>query len=344
MRIFVTVLAFIATFDTYAQVVGGHAIFDFLNVPVNAHVAGLGAQNVSVFDRDPSLFMSNPALLNKKMDKRFSLNYLPYLADVKAISLAGAYNIPKAGLFSVGFKYLDYGQMDQRTESADFVGTFGSKDYAIVVGKSHTIGNFTLGMNAKFLGSELISYKTYAWAVDAGVLFKHPKEDFTVGMAIKNMGKVVKKYTPTSKDSLPFDVQIGSSYKFRHAPLRVSLTGHTLNKWDIVYNDPNFSTKVDEEGNAEFKKVRNAERLMRHLTFALEILPIKYVDIRFGYNYLMSRELSLTDGISAAGISLGGCVRFDRYEAGFTHTIIHRSGGSNVFTVNVDLGSGYKRL
>ena len=152
------------------------------------------------------------------------------------------------------------------------------------------------------------------------------------------MGKVIKQYTPTANDSLPFDVQIGVSYKFKHAPIRLSLTGHHLNKWDIVYNDPNQTTKVDESGNPIHKKVYNAERLVSHLVTSIEIIPVRFIQVRAGYNYLMSRQLSLTDGLSSAGISIGGNVRFSFMDAGYTHTIIHRAGGMHTFSLNLDLG------
>jgi hypothetical protein len=328
--------------NTFAQVIGGRAMFDFLNISSNAHQAALGGDNVSVYDRDPNLFLGNPALLNKKMDKVLSLSYLPYVADVKSFSLAGAIDAAKLGPFAIGFKYLDYGKMTERDIYANDLGTFSSKDYAFTLGKSYTIGTISLGANAKFLGSEIGSYNSYAWAIDAGALFKHPEKDFTIGLAVKNFGKTFRTYTETSKDSLPMNVQIGATFKPEHAPVRFSLTLHTLNKWDIVYNDPNYSTTVDEEGKPVFKKVKNAERLLRHLTAAIEIMPIKAFNLRVGYNYLMSKELSLTDGLSSAGLSFGASVRWDRYQAAYTHTIIHRSNGMNVLTVNVDIGSGYR--
>ena len=258
--------------NAFAQVIGGRAIFDFLNISGNAHQAALGGDNVSVYDRDPNLFLGNPALLNKKMDKVLSLSYLPYVGNVKLYSFAGAIDAKKLGPFAIGFKYLDYGKMTERDIYATDLGTFNSKDYAVTLGKSYTIGTISLGVNGKFLGSEIGSYKTYAWAIDAGALFKHPEKDFTVGLAVKNFGKTFRTYTETSQDSLPLNVQLGATFKPEHAPVRFSLTLHTLNKWDIVYNDPSYSTTVDEEGKPVFKKVKNAERLFRHLTAAIEIM------------------------------------------------------------------------
>lgn len=318
-------------------------MFEFTNVPTNAHLAGLGGANVTVIDKDPSLFLGNPALLNKKMDKVFSFNYLPYVADIKAYAVTAALDVDKLGPFAVSLKYLNYGQMEQRGEDAVLIGTYNSRDYMFTLGKSYTIGVITLGANAKWMASELDSYEAYAWAIDMGALFKHPEKEFTVGMAVKNLGKVYKKYTNVSQDSLPFDVQLGVTYKPEHAPLRISLTGHHLNRWDVVYNDPSQPSKVDEDGKPVQKKIKNVDRLLRHLTVAFEILPVKFINLRLAYNYLMSREMSITDGISTSGVSVGGSIRVDRYEAAYTYTILHRAGGMQNLTINIDLGNMQKK-
>jgi len=318
-------------------------MFNIVNMPINAHLAGLSGTNVSVLDRDPNLFLANPALLNKRMDKVLSVNYMPYVANIKASAVAAAFDLGKAGPIGISLRYMDYGNMEERASDATLLGSFNSRDFLLTVGKSYTIGVITLGANLKFMGSNMDSYTSYASAVDVGALFKHPEKEFTVGLAVKNYGKFHKQYTEFSNDSLPFDVQMGLSYKPEHAPLRVSVTAHHLTRWNIVYNDPNSPDKVDENGKPIEKKVKNAERLLRHFNLALEIFPVRFVQLRVAYNYLMSRELSHTDGISTAGLSVGGSVRVDRFEGAYTYSIVHRAGGMNVFTVNVDIGSGYKK-
>ena len=338
MRVFISGILLFFAFPGTCQVVGGKAAFSFLNIGANAHLSALGNSNVSVIDRDPYLVNGNPAMLNKKMDKVVSFSYMPYRGNIVYTSVAAAYNFKKIGPVSVSFTQLNYGKITETLEDATVVGEFNSQDFALAIGKSQTIGVITVGADVKLVGSKIGTYKSNAWAVDAGALFKHPEHDFTFGMAIKNMGKVYKRYTATSKDSLPFDVQLGTSYRFKHAPLRISLTGHHMSKWDIVYNDPNQTTKVDEKGQPIIKKVNNLERVLRHAIVALEIMPVKFIDIRFSYNYLMSREMSLTDGISAAGISVGGAIRWQFLEAAYTHSIVQSAGGMNTFTLNMKLG------
>ena len=338
MRICISVLILFVSFSGHTQVVGGKAAFEFLNAPSNAHLSAIGQYNVSVIDKDPYLANANPALLNKKMSKAISASYMSYAGGIALYSVAGAYDFKSIGPVSLSVTTLNYGKLKETLDDGTEVGEFSSQDYAISLGKSYTVGVITIGANAKLLGSRIASYKANAWGIDAGAVFKHPVQDLTFGFAIKNLGKVYKNYTETSKDSLPFDVQIGLSYRFKNAPLRLSWTFHQLNKWDNVYNDPAQTTKVDEKGQPVQKKVTNFERLLRHQIVALEIMPAKFMDIRFGDNYLMSRELSLTDGLSSSGISFGAALRWEFLEAAYTHTIAQKAGGMNTFTLNVNFG------
>ncbi len=337
-------LGFLFFSSVQAQVTGGHAMFESVNVPTNAHLAGLSGTNVSVIDRDPNLALGNPALLNKKMDKIISMNYSPYVGNIKSYALTSAFNFKKIGPIGASLKYLNYGSLEQRGEDASLLGTYNANEYVFTLSKSYTIGAITLGTNFKWMGSQLNGYSAYAFATDIGALFKHPEKEFTIGLAVKNLGKVYKKYTSISNDSLPFDVQAGVTYKPEHAPLRISLTGHHLTRWEVVYNDPSQPSKVDQDGQPIQKKVKNVEWLLRHLNLAIEVLPSKMFGFRLAYSYLMSRELSLTDGISSAGINLGAFIHWDRYEAAYTYNFIHRAGGMNVFTLNVNLGTGFKTL
>src|SRR5690606_30809834 len=108
-----------------------------------------------------------------------------------------------------------------------------------------TMGVFTLGANLKFAQSYLDSYTASAVLLDIGGIYAHPEKDFTVGMVIKNFGVVVKDYTEGSGSNLPFDVQIGTTFKPQYMPFRFSLTAYNLTRGDIAYFDSG------QQGNKE---------------------------------------------------------------------------------------------
>ena len=70
------------TLNTQAQI-GGRRNFEFLQVPGNARLAGLGRVNVSLHQGDPNVLWQNPALIDSASSRKFGFNYTPYFADIK---------------------------------------------------------------------------------------------------------------------------------------------------------------------------------------------------------------------------------------------------------------------
>ena len=63
---------------------------------------------------------------------------------------------------------------------------------------------------------------------------------------------------------MPFDIQIGTSFKPEHMPFRFSVTAHSLYKYDIVYLDPNSSTQLDQNGNEVAEEKSTFDKIASH--------------------------------------------------------------------------------
>jgi hypothetical protein len=325
---------------SFAQI-GGKNSYEFLDLPVNAHVAGIGGINVSVKDQDVNLFMQNPALLNPEMNKRLSLSFQPYYADVKASSIAYAHKIKNA-TWGFGLQYFNYGKLDQTDATGTYLGSFIAQDFGLMASRSHTVNNFTLGVNLKFASSQINTYKSMAVMADLGGLFKHPSKDFTIGLVIKNAGFALKKFTTDTKTNLPFDVQVGTSYKPEHLPLRFSFTAHHLQKFNVVYQDSSQKT-YDLNGNEIEQRISLGDKLGRHLIVGGELLLSKNFHILIGYNYLRRRELRLSGKSGGAGFSFGCMARVKSFELGFTRAYYHVAGGTTSLTVTTNFETLLKR-
>ena len=51
-------------------------VYNFLRLPVSAHVAALGGDNITIADDDASLLLHNPALASNVSDRSLSLNMM----------------------------------------------------------------------------------------------------------------------------------------------------------------------------------------------------------------------------------------------------------------------------
>ena len=310
---------------------------------MNAKIAGIGGINVSVRDNDPYMFFSNPALLNESMLHYGGVSYHSYFADIWNSSVCYTFNTKKAGLFGAGLQYVNYGSATSTDPSGNVIGTVSANDYAFTVSKSHTIDNYTLGANVKFIGSQIAGYSAYGLFADLGGVFKHPKRDFTIGLTIKNIGAPVKNYVPGNAIAIPFDVQAGFTYKLEHMPLRFSLTVHHLHRYDISYDDPNYIRNYDIYGNPVRNKVSVAENILRHFNFGGEFILAKGFHIRAGYNHFRRAELKTEDYGGLAGFSFGAMLKIKAVELGFTRAFYHAVGGNNYFTLLVNFGNWIKK-
>jgi hypothetical protein len=324
----------------FAQI-GGKTSYQFLDVPVNAHVSGIGGVNISVRDQDPNMVAQNPALLNEGMSKNFSVSYLPYYANVKASSLSYAHKVRKS-MWGANFQHMGYGNFQQTDASGNVLGTFSASEYAFSLSGAHTINYYTLGATMKFADSHIFSYNSSAVMADLGAVFKHPKKEFTIGLVIKNVGVPLKNYIKGERTILPFDVQLGSTYKPEHMPLRFSFTAHHLQQFDIVYKDTTIKT-FDLQGNEVIHKKTFADKAGRHLIVGGELILSKNFHVRVGYNYLRRRELRITSKSGGAGFSWGFMLRVKAFEFGFSRAYYYAAGGTSFLTLTTNFENLLKK-
>ena len=85
-RTFLTLIVTLVALAGMAQ--ESRTAYNFLRLPVSAHEAALGGENITITDDDQSLIFSNPALLVNTSDKTIGLNYMNYMSGVNTASAA----------------------------------------------------------------------------------------------------------------------------------------------------------------------------------------------------------------------------------------------------------------
>jgi len=322
-KVFIGLLCMMTT-TAYAQL-GGQKSFEFLNVPNNARLAALGGVNVSLADRDINSMFSNPTLTGDTLAGFASVSYQFYVADVGQTSAAYVHKFKKIGTLAFGVQYLNYGQIKSYDATGTEIGTYKSGESAVFVSKSHQISNFRFGATLKMAFSSITGYRANAMMLDIGGLFVHPQQDFTVGLAIKNVGFVLSDYSETSSSRLPFDVRIGATLKPEHMPLRFSLTAYNLTD----RYDPEESPNGDEPGTVT--------KVFRHINFGAEVLIHRNVNLMVGYNYLVHQELKLENAGGIAGISFGFSAAIRSFEFVFSRSAYMVGNAGYTFTISKNI-------
>ncbi len=289
----------------------GSSVFQFLNLPVSSRLAAMGGTNVSLRDDDLNFAFQNPALLTENTHNNISLNYALYLADIMFGSAAYGYNYGK-NYFAAGIHYIDYGKFDYADEVGELSGEqFTAKDFAMNLMYARRLNDyFTAGATLKPIYSVYERYTSFAMAVDLGLHYQSRNELFMAGLVFRNMGVQLKGYYDTEegqhREDLPFDIQLGISQQFAHAPLRLSLTLHNLQRWDLSYQT---STETDE--------INWVDMAFRHAIIGVEFIPTKNFYVALSYNHRRHQEMTMSSFKSLAGFGIGAGVKIYKFHVGF---------------------------
>lgn len=321
-----------------AQTLGGQRVFSFLELPTHARVAALGGQVATATQPAGSYHLNNPALADSVKNNLLSISLMPYLAAGKYYTLHYGLPTRSKGNWAIGLQYLSYGQFILTDPAGNTLGTFSANDYALSLTHAHTEGNFTLGATLKAVGSSIETYSAFGILGDFGGIWRHPNQELTVGLVAKNVGYLLKNYGPADAD-LPFDLQAGLTIKPRHAPFRLTITAHHLQRFDISYNDPNLNVRYDLSGNPIPQAVGVGEKMARHLAFGAEFLISPNVNLLIGYNHQKRQEGKLTTGGGGAGISFGASVQARGFQLTYGRFTSVPTAGTSQLSIRIDIQS-----
>lgn len=305
---------------------GGQRSFDFLNIPGNARLSGLGGVNVSLVDKDVNFFFCNPALVSDSLAGYASAGYQFYVADIGQAAFAYAHKFKTIGTISVGVQHMGYGEITGYDASGLEIGSFNSGETAIVISKSHQVSNFRVGANLKTVFSNVAGFHSSAIMLDAGGTFIHPTQDLTIGLVFKNFGFALSEYSETSNTKVPFDVQVGATFKPEHMPLRFSLTAFNLASAGDAYDNPD-----DEDDDAG-----SFDKIIRHINIGAEILFHRQVNVLLGYNFLKQQELRTKNG-GGSGFSIGAAIKIKTFDIIVSRSSYSAGNGAYSFTVAANI-------
>lgn len=318
MKIAALILVLIASTAVWSQTV---TVYSFLKLPPQARLQALGGENISEADRDINYMFTNPALVSDSLTGVASAGYLFYLADIGQGTVTYVHDFPRAGTLLFGVRHVNYGMLEGYDDTGVPMGSFRSSDTELLVGKSMTSGLFRFGINLKGIFSNLAGLRSSALLTDLGGVFVHPNNRFTAALAFRNLGWIVNDFSPSAGSTLPFDVQLGTTFRPEHMPVRFSFTLSRLTRPGRVFDDPAVAAERTALGKA-----------LTHLTAGAEIFLHRNITILAGFNALRQYELG-------RGFSAGVAVSVSGFNMVISNTAYARGTGSWAFTVSTNMRS-----
>lgn len=300
----ILLLAIIGTATTLGQ--ESQTAYNFLRLPVSAHAAALGGDNVTIIEDDASLIFHNPALLSSVADKTVALNFMTYMAGSTTASASFNRNVGDKASWAVSGQFMNYGSMRQTDDNGQQTGDFSAKDIAVGGYFSYMLGKHIAGgIAARFITSYIGGYNSIGVGFDLGLNYYNDDSDLSLSVVAKNLGGQLKAYDDNF-DPMPIDIQLGVSKRFAHTPFRLSATLVDLNHWNY--------------------------RFFNHLVVGVDASLSQAIWLGAGYNFRRADEMGIenNDGKSAhgAGLSLGAGVNLDRFKVNIAYGKYHVSSSS----------------
>ena len=304
-----------AVFAFVAQAQESQEVYSFLRLPVSAHVAALGGDNITLTDDDPTLIFHNPALINGVSDKSLNLNFMTYMEGAKTASASFVKAFQERASWGVSAQYMDYGSMKETTAENIETGEFSARDIALAGSFAYMLSNrISGGITARFISSTIASYSSAAVAVDLGINYYDEDRGWSLSAVAKNLGGQIKAYDEDF-ERIPLDLQLGVTKRLIGSPLRLSATLSRLNNWD--------------------------QGLIKHIAVGADLLLGDNIYVAAGYTFRRSSEMKISDGESesnhGAGLSLGAGLQLERFKLQAAYAKYHISAYSLVVNVSYSL-------
>ena len=300
---------------TKAQAQESQEVYSFLRLPVSAHAAALGGDNITLGDDDPTLIFHNPALINGVTDKSLNLNFMTYMEGGKTASASFIKAYKERATWGASAQYMDYGSMKETTVSNIQVGEFSARDIALAGTFAYMLTNrISGGITARLITSYIASYSSAAVAVDLGINYFDEDRGWSLSAVAKNLGGQIKAYDEDF-ERIPLDLQLGVTKRLIGSPLRVSATLSRLNNWDLGF--------------------------IKHLAIGADLLLGDNIYIAAGYNFRRSSEMKISDNDGdsnhGAGFSIGAGLQLERFKLQAAYAKYHVSAYSLLINVSYSL-------
>ena len=280
--------------------------YNFLRLPVSAHAAALGGDNITIIEDDPALMFSNPALASSVSDKTIGLSYMNYMSGANYMGASYTKALGEKGTIAGGVQYMNYGKMKEYDQNNTQIGTFNASEIAIEGIFSYELAhNLVGGITAKFINSYIGNYSSMAVGVDLGLNWFEPDYQWSVSVVAKNLGGQIKAYEE-NYGKRPMDVQVGVSKTFAALPVRLSATLVDLTHYDY--------------------------RFINHLNLGADILLSDNIWVGGGYNFRRADEMTIgtneDSSAHGAGFSVGGGINLERFKLNLAYGKYHAASSS----------------
>ena len=325
---------------TFVKAQNSSSSYSALDLSLSARHAILN-EPVSLYSYDLELGVFNPAMLNEKMEKQLSLNFVDYFSDINFMSFAYALPFRDFGTIAMSVKSIGYGEFTETDFTSQTLGFFRANEQIISVGLGKELSErWSVGASVKILFSNLHDYKSTALASDLAIAYRKEEKNFSMSFLARNYGKQISTYAST-EEKLPFKLDFGLSKRLEHLPFLITLNYKNIQQWDLTSSYESSNNELNQ--NTSFEEINFTNKLFRHIDVGGELSIGKHIQLRMGYSPKLRQELKVDSFIGMVGFSWGLGIKTSHFKINYGRSTYHLHGSPNYFSFSTDFSNFYNQ-
>jgi len=260
----------------------GFQLLKIASGPESAAQAGTGAFSSG----EAYAFMINPTAGLFAEQRAISIAQNYWIFDTK-LNSAGYINTNGKSSFGVAYRYLDYGKLENRTDTGELIGEFHPMDLIFSLNFGYRITpNQYAGINVNALYEKIDTASSYGYTLDLGYTYLSLIQGQKFSAAIKNLG-----YTSAMENEtvdLPISFELGVTQEFAINNIKLSSEMKMIRHIDDDEFRAVLGTKIELNKILDLKmgyKLNfDAENFTAGFGINLKKISIDYAYVPFEYN------------------------------------------------------------
>jgi len=290
-KIYIMIILMLVFAHTYAETSGEYG-FQMLRIASGADLAAQGGSG-AFYSRSAFGFLQNAAanLITRNHVISMTQNY--WIFDTKLNSLAYTNGSGKSS-FSIAYRYLDYGKIENRDESGTIFGEFHPLDLSLSVNFAYRItpDHYT-GITLNGIYEKIDTSSSLGLSLDLGYVYLTNFRNLKLSATVKHLGKTSKM--KNEDIDLPITAEISAADDF------------VLNKIVI---------------SGEVKTVKYFDDDKIKAIAGVQITPLPKLDLRLGYKFNYDTEdITFGIGVNLKKIAIDYTYIPFKYEINDVHMI-----------------------
>jgi len=300
----------------------------FLRIVPDARGGGMGDVGIAT-STDPNGMHYNPSKL-AFADKNVAISatYTPWmrnlgLQDVYLAYLSAYKRIDNFQTVGLSLRYFSLGSIEFTDQNGESLGQGNPNEFEVEGAYARKLSdNFSAAVGAKFIYSNLANGQTVpgtsneikpgiAGAADLSMTYKAPikftknKSDFTLGVAISNLGSKITYTNSNQRDFIPTNLGVGLAWRFHLDDYNTITFTSDFNK--LLVPTPTPETDLDENDIPDYKELSSVRGVFKSFGdapggFSEEL---KEITVGLGAEYWYDDQFSVRMGYFHENYSKG---------------------------------------